>query len=69
MIDLLVQLRGSGGTIVTATHDLDIAEEIGDRCFVLDAGRVAACGTPREILSDIDLIARHGLARAPLRHT
>ena len=64
VIDLLVQSRGTGRTIVTATHDLDIVEEIADRCFVLDGGRVAASGMPREILSDGDLLARCGLAHA-----
>ena len=44
LIDLLVKSRGSGRTVVTATHDLDIVEDIADHCFVLDAGRVIAEG-------------------------
>ena len=64
--DMLVRLQGSGRTVLAATHDLDIVEAIADRCIVLAAGRVVATGTPRDILSDVDLLARCGLAHAHL---
>ena len=53
-------LAGSGGskTIITATHDLHIVEDIADRCIVLENGRVAAQGTVHEILGDEALIRR-----------
>ena len=66
VIDFLVTSRGGGRTIVTATHDLDIVEDVADRCVVIEAGRVAASGTPCEILQDADMLARCGLAHAHL---
>ena len=57
MIDFL-SAGGGTQTTVTATNDLSIVEEIADRCFVLDCGRVAAQGHPQEILSDEPLLRR-----------
>lgn len=64
IIDFLVSCRGSGRTVVTATHDLDIVEDIADFCFVLQAGRLAAAGRPAEILQNIGLLTRTHLAHA-----
>ena len=66
LIDFLVSCRGSGRTVVTATHDLDIVEDIADRCFVLEAGRVIAEGRPHDILHDVALLRRAGLSHAHL---
>ncbi len=66
LIDYLVKSRGSGRTVVTATHDLDIVEDIADHCFVLDGGRVIAAGGPHEILHDVALLQRAGLSHAHL---
>lgn len=64
VIDFLVACRGSGRTIVTATHDLDIVEDVADACFVLDAGRVVATGGPAKILRDVPLLTRTRLVHA-----
>jgi cobalt/nickel transport system ATP-binding protein len=64
VIDFLVGCQGSGRTVVTATHDLDIVEDIADLCFVLLSGRVVASGTPAEILRDEGLLAQTCLAHA-----
>jgi cobalt/nickel transport system ATP-binding protein len=61
VIDLLASWKASGRTVVTATHDLELVEEIADRCVVLDRGRVAAEGAPGAILDDIPLLERTGL--------
>ncbi len=66
LIDLMVKSRGSGHTVVTATHDLDIVEDIADHCFVLEAGRVIAAGAPHDILHDVALLKRAGLSHAHL---
>ncbi len=58
VIQFLVDSAGSGRTIVTATHDLDIVELVADRAVVLAEGTVAAEGTPAAILSDEDLLRR-----------
>lgn len=66
LIDFLVKCRGSGRTVITATHDLDIVDDIADRCVVMALGRIAASGTPREILTDVELLAHTGLSHAHL---
>lgn len=63
-IDLLAGWKDSGRTVVTATHDLDSVEEIADYCFVFQAGRVAAQGTPAGILGDFSLLRETGLLHA-----
>ncbi|MBS1208925.1 MAG: nickel transporter ATP-binding protein [Proteobacteria bacterium] len=64
VIRFLIECRNTGQTIVTATHDLDIVEEIADLVFVLDQGRIAACGTPAEILGNEALLRQTHLAHA-----
>src|SRR5208283_176040 len=52
LIDLIQNWRGASKTVITATHQLEIIEDIADRVFVLEQGSVTAAGTPREILSN-----------------
>lgn len=66
MIDFLVKARAGGKTIVTATHDLDIAEDVADECFVFHGGRVVAEGPPSQILSDTDLLKKTSLLHSHL---
>ncbi len=47
-------------TLLLATHDLDMAAETCDRAILL-SGSIAADGPAREVLSDTQLLARHGL--------
>ena len=61
MIETISGWKDSGRTVVTATHDLNILEEIADHCFVFRAGRVAAEGTPAEILDNEELLRQTGL--------
>ncbi len=64
IVDLLASWSDGSKTIVTATHDLDTLESIADRCYVFQDGRIAAEGTPLEILHDVSLLKRTGLIRA-----
>ena len=57
MIDFLFDCIGKK-TVVTTTHSLDIIEEIADRCIVLENGRIAATGSPAEVLKDFALLQR-----------
>jgi cobalt/nickel transport system ATP-binding protein len=68
LIDYLVQCQGSGRTVITATHDLDIVEDIADRCLVLQSGRLAASGPAVEILEDAALCKRAHIAHAHDHH-
>lgn len=62
VIDMLVQFGHTGKTLVTATHDLDIIDEIADRVLVFgEDHRLVAEGKPEEILMDRDLLLRVNL--------
>jgi len=52
VIDLLMGWADGSRSVITATHHLGILEEIADRCFVLDRGRLVADRTPAEVLED-----------------
>jgi len=61
-VEFAVELREAGKTLVTATHDLHIVEEIADRVVVLgEDHRIAAEGQPYAILTDLDLLLRVNL--------
>ncbi len=64
IIDFLAAERGGKRTIVTATHDLDIIEDIADHSFVFQNGNVVAQGTPQQILSDAELLQRTNLVHS-----
>lgn len=51
IVAALLQIRDRlGMPIVYVTHSPDEAIEVADAAMVLDAGRVTACGAPREVL-------------------
>lgn len=64
VVDILAGWAGGAKTVITATHDLDVVEEIADWCHVFQAGKLVASGTPRDILADGDLLARTNLIHA-----
>jgi len=58
-LDLLDLLRAESGlTLVAAMHDLTLAAQYADRMVLLESGRVAVEGAPRDVLTE-GLIARH----------
>ncbi len=61
LIDLLMTWADGSKSVITATHHLGILDEIADRCFVLDKGRLVAERTPAELLQDQDLLDRTNL--------
>ncbi len=57
LVGFILEQRQRGKTIVTATHDLAIAEEIASKIYVFSEDhQIIASGTPEEILSDHDLL-------------
>jgi cobalt/nickel transport system ATP-binding protein len=61
LVDLIQQWKGTSKTVITATHQLDIIEDIADRVLVLEAGTVIATGSPSEILTNETLLLRANL--------
>jgi energy-coupling factor transporter ATP-binding protein EcfA2 len=55
-----------GGQII-ATHDLDFLVELCNRVLILGQGRLRADGPTRELLSNRELMEKHGL-EVPLRY-
>ncbi len=64
VVDFLIGWGGGAKTIVTATHDLDVVEDIADYCFVFQNGRIAGEGTPAQILADGELLESTNLIHA-----
>lgn len=57
LVELLKELHAAGKTLVTATHDLSVVEEIAQRVLVLgEDRRVVADGDPTRILDDTELL-------------
>jgi lipooligosaccharide transport system ATP-binding protein len=48
--DRLFRLKQQGVTLVLTTHYMDEAEQLCDRLVVMDAGKIAAEGTPRSLI-------------------
>jgi len=48
--DRLFRLKQRGVTLVLTTHYMDEAEQLCDRLVVMDAGKIAAEGSPRELI-------------------
>ena len=62
IIDLLIEENSSGKTIITATHDLHIVEEISDIVYVFGQDRkVAKFGQAKSILNDMALLQENNL--------
>jgi len=49
--DRLFRLKQQGVTLVLTTHYMDEAEQLCDRLVVMDDGKIAAGGSPRELIA------------------
>jgi lipooligosaccharide transport system ATP-binding protein len=49
--DRLYRLKSQGVTLVITTHYMDEAEQLCDRLVVMDKGRIAAEGSPAELIA------------------
>ena len=60
-LELLDVLRAESGlTLVAAMHDLTLAAQYADRMLLLDAGRIVADGSPRDVLTETALAEHYG---------
>lgn len=49
----IMDVRGSGTTVVLTTHYMDEAERLCDRIAIMDGGKVIACDTPAELIRQL----------------
>jgi cobalt/nickel transport system ATP-binding protein len=64
----LKELHGGGKTIITATHDLELAADTADRCIVLNEQHsIAGEGPTEEILSAWNLLLNANLVHVHAR--
>ena len=70
LVEFILGQRQAGKTIVAATHDLSLAEQIATRLLVFDEDhRIAASGNPAEILHDHELLHRCNLSHYHIDHS
>lgn len=50
IFELLAGLAAEGRAVVVVTHDLNLASQFSTRIVLIDEGKVAASGSPRELL-------------------
>lgn len=56
----------SGGSVLFATHDLELAASCADRVLILCAGRIAGSGDTTALMGDEQLLESCGLIPTPL---
>lgn len=59
--NLVELLAGLSQTLVIATCNMDFAAAVADTAVVMSAGRVIAVGPVQKMMSDSDLMLKHGL--------
>ncbi len=62
LIDFIFELNSQNNTVITATHNLSIVQDIADRIIVLSENhKIVADGTPEKILADSNLLKKYNL--------
>jgi len=61
LIEIISNIKARGKTMIIATHDIDFAAELLDRCYIIDGGRIIGEDSSRLVLTDLNLLAKHGL--------
>ena len=64
IIDMLIAWGDGARTVITATHDLGLVEDIADHCVLLHEGKIAAEGEPALLLRDQQLLGRTNMIHA-----
>ncbi len=68
-VEFLDQLRTVGKTMITATHDLSMVDEIAERILVLDEGHtLVADGPADEVLRNQELLLKANLLHEHFHH-
>ncbi|MCQ0091546.1 heme ABC transporter ATP-binding protein [Roseovarius sp. M141] len=60
IMDLARRYAQAGGGVIAVMHDLNLTALYADRVTLIEAGRVAATGTPAQVLTDAILSKAYG---------
>ena len=52
VIEMLKQVAKQGGALLTITHDIDVAEQLGGRIMVMKKGMIEQIDTPLNIYNN-----------------
>lgn len=52
VLNVIRNLAKEGATMILVTHEMRFAYEVSDKVIFMDAGKIAAMGTPKEIFED-----------------
>jgi len=59
ILEALIRLNEKYGTaLVVTTHEIDLVPALARKVYVLDRGNLVLCGTPGEVLTNIDILQR-----------
>lgn len=64
LIDLIQSWKSTSKTVITATHDLEIVEDVADIVVVMQEGRIVGSGAPQQVLSHFELLLKANLVHA-----
>jgi len=64
VVDQVQGWKSTSKTVISATHQLELLEDIADVVYVMQNGNLIASGTPAEILLNKDLLTRANLIHA-----
>ncbi len=67
-LELLSLVRDLKVTTLAALHDLNLAAQYCDRIFMLEAGRIVASGTPREVFEPARIAAVYRVQADVIHH-
>lgn len=68
ILKLLYELNEEGMTIIISTHDVDLVPIYSSRVYVISAGQIVKCGTPKEVFGDVELIRKANLRLPRVAH-
>jgi lipooligosaccharide transport system ATP-binding protein len=66
--ELLDRLKAGGVTLIVTTHYMEEAQRICDRLVIMDHGRIAAEGTPSDLLERYEQETLEGVFLAVTGH-
>lgn len=56
-MELVTALNRQGATVFMVSHDMEVVRDFAQRVLVLNKGRLAADGTPHEVLRRTELLS------------